>query len=130
MRFLSLSTLSIKLTMLLCISFMGFMSGMSTSMASMQKAPCAQQVSFNDIKKSTSCNICDMAISVWNKATIIPEMTGYFNNLEISIIPNENSEIIALNTEPINRLYTVYYPPPQALWKAVTPNTKTIVLVV
>ena len=123
---LTLTALSTKIFMLLCMSGMGLFGIIQEALAS-GPAPCHQEaaVDENDL---APCEMCKTALEAWeeNAVTSSEDIFSQITNFEVSIEPTLQDLFIL--AKPSAGIYTTYYPPPQALLKAVTPNTKTTVI--
>ena len=124
-RILSLTTLSAKLIMLLCVSFMGVFGFIQESFAQ-EVSPCHQEVVEEDTK-GDECDMCEIALDTWEEDALEVVEIQVEDVLEVVfILPHVHDDFVV--TTPLEGLYHAYYPPPEVLLKAVTPNTKTIVL--
>jgi len=112
--------------MLVCVSSMG-MGGMMTGEVSAEKpSPCHQEVSKKDMT-SSPCETCKDALEVWEEEMVSASDTIQEKTVESILSVASVVEIFNFKLNLIG-VYQTYYPPPQVLLKAVTPNTKTIVL--
>ena len=126
MKFLALTTLSAKLTMLLCVSCVGFFGLMQDSFAE-ELPPCHQEMAQED-QTQTPCEMCETALEAWEENAVAVTETVITNQTESEVAIDVIVENFTFELKPFEGVYQAYYPPPQALLKAVTPITKTIVL--
>jgi len=123
---LALTALSSKLTMLLCVSCMGLFGVVQDSFAA-DMPPCHQEVVQEDEAKEP-CEMCEMALEAWEENAVANSDVQIVKVTELSFVTDIITENFVLELKPLEGIYQAYYPPPQVLLKAVTPNTKTIVL--
>lgn len=124
---LALTALSTKLVMLLCVSCMGFF-GMMENVSAEIKSPCHQEVAQEKEKTKTACEMCETALEAWEENAVATSESTLSKVTEFSFAVDTMAETFAFELKPLEGVYQAYYPPPQVLLKAVTPNTKTIVL--
>jgi hypothetical protein len=125
-KFLTLTALATKVTMLLCIGGMGVFSTINNAQAA-AKSPCHQQVEAPESKNSAPCKMCETALdSLDNDGVFVAENSDQNNQpvLQKPVITN----IFEEKTLEVVINYQTYNPPPDALIKSVTPITKTIIL--
>lgn len=123
---LALTTLSTKLFMLLCLSFMGVFGLIQDSYAK-ALSPCHQEV-VQTGKAQEPCDMCETALKTWEEKAVTTAEVKSANTTELTFALASLTENFALELKPLEGIYQAYYPPPQVLLKAVTPNTKTVVL--
>lgn len=125
---LALTTLSTKLILLLCVSCMGFL-GTSKTAVAMPMLPCHQAME-KQSNRTEPCEMCGIVLANWSEQAVA--------TMDIKSAPTKDLTAVITHFEPdsamvlelLPRNYQAYYPPPQVLLKAVTPTTKTIVLIV
>ena len=122
----ALTALSTKLAMLLCVSCMGFFGMMQESMAA-QPSPCHQEIVQEDEAKEP-CEMCETALEAWEENAVASSDVQIIKVTELTFTVDSITKEFVLELKPLEGIYQAYYPPPQVLLKAVTPNTKTIVL--
>lgn len=123
---LALTALSTKLTMLLCVSCMGLFGVVQDSFAA-DMPPCHQEMTQENEAKEP-CEMCETALEAWEENAVANSDIQTVKVTELSFVTDIIAENFALELKPLEGVYQAYYPPPQVLLKAVTPNTKTIVL--
>ena len=124
----ALATLSTKTIMLLCVSCMGLF-GVVEDVFAASGSPCHQEIMQNE-SAGGPCEICQTALEAWDKNAIFVS-DGTLVKIS-DFLPS--GDLIAQNFEfslkPLSGVYERYYPPPEVIFKSVTPNTNTIVLIV
>jgi len=123
---LALATLSTKLSMLLCVSGMGLFGAIQESFAEKQ-SPCHQEVA-QEGKTQAPCEMCKTALAAWEENAIEASAVELIKVPNFTFAIDILVESFIFELSPSVGVYKIYYPPPQVLLKAVTPNTKTIVL--
>jgi len=123
---LALTVLSTKLTMLLCVSCMGLFGIIQDSFAS-ELAPCHQEVVQED-KTEAPCDMCETALEAWEEEAVATAEVELTKITDFDFTVDSVIESFTFELKPLEGIYQAYYPPPQVLLKAVTPNTKTVVL--
>jgi len=123
---LALTALSTKLVMLLCVSCMGLFGLIQDSFAE-ELPPCHQEMVQED-KAQEPCEMCETALTAWEENAVAASESTLSKVTEFTLGVDSIVEIFAFELKPLEGVYEAYYPPPQVLLKAVTPNTKTIVL--
>jgi|GEM_PF-5917594 len=123
---LALTALSTKLTMLLCVSCMGLFGLIQDSFAE-ELPPCHQEMVQED-KAQEPCEMCETALEAWEENAVATSEITFTTVTEFSYAIDSIVESFVFELKPLEGFYQAYYPPPQVLLKAVTPNTKTIVL--
>lgn len=89
--------------------------------------PCHQEVQASDVEEKP-CDMCETATNTLDQNAIAVSEVTIKEITEISSdIIQKNPEFF-INIPPLEGFYHSYSPPPQALLKAVTPNTKTVVI--
>lgn len=126
MKFWAVTTLSAKLSLLLCASCMG-VPGMVMVELDQEMPPCHQEVAQED-KATEPCEMCEMALEAWEENAVANSDIQTVKVTELIFVTDIIAENFVLELKPLEGAYLAYYPPPQVLLKAVTPNTKTIVL--
>ena len=89
--------------------------------------PCHQEVVQEDEAKEP-CEMCEMALEAWEENAVATSDIQTVKVTELTFVTDNVLENFVLELKPLEGVYQAYYPPPQVLLKAVTPNTKTIVL--
>lgn len=123
---LALTTLSVKLVMLLCVSGMGLF-GIVPNVLAEALPPCHQKMA-QTASTQGACETCQTALTAWDTKAVATSKVTLTEVTERALDVDSLVETFALNLQPLAGIYEAYYPPPQVLLKAVTPNTKTIVL--
>ena len=124
----ALTALSTKLAMLLCVSCMGFMGMVQESMAA-QPSPCHQEVAQEDEAKEP-CEMCETALEAWEENAVTSVENVLVKVTDIQFATESLVQSFDVELKPLAGVYEAYYPPPDVVYKAVTPTTKTIVLLV
>ena len=125
---LALTALSTKLTMLLCVSCMGFFGVIQESFAQ-EIPPCHQAVAQED-KAKEPCEMCETALEAWEKNAVTNIESLLIKVTDIQFTTENLIQSFDIELKPLAGVYEFYYPPPDVIYKAVTPKTKTIVLLV
>lgn len=128
MKFLATTTLSVKLSLLLCVIYMGGLNLTGEAFAQLPP-PCHQEVAQTEDTEA-QCDMCKTALEAWEENAVATSKITLAEVTERALGADSVVENFALELKPLEGVYQTYYPPPQVLWKSVTPNTKTIVLVV
>lgn len=123
---LALTALSSKLTMLLCVSCMGLFGVIQDSFAA-DTPPCHQEIVQED-KTQSPCEMCEIALEAWEENAIATSEAVLIKTSELEFVVDTIVQNFEFKLKPFEGIYQAYYPPPQVLLKAVTPITKTIVL--
>lgn len=123
---LALTTLSAKLAMLLCVSCVGLFGLMQDSFAA-DMPPCHQEMVQED-EANEPCEMCETAMEAWEENAVAASETVLTKTSELEFAVGTILQNFEFELKPFEGVYQAYYPPPQVLLKAVTPNTKTIVL--
>jgi hypothetical protein len=126
MKTIALATLSLKLSLLFCVSGIGALSLVQTTLAA-PLAPCHQEM-VQENQTKAPCDVCDTAMTAWEQDAI--------STAEVLLAPPTGQEVTLVKNLPsvtfeiksFVGIYTAYNPPPRVLLNAVTPITKTIVL--
>lgn len=128
-KILTLTTLTTKLLMLLCVSGMGIFSVIDSVTASVNM-PCHVQVESTNKKNIEPCQMCETALDSLDMDGVFALEVSDSNYLENFLADDSAAEPIKTKINLSLDNYQVYYPPPDVLVKSVTPITKTIVLIV
>ena len=127
MKTLALTTLSTKILMLLCVSGFGLFGTIQESKASYIENPCHKEFAQKEEKKDL-CDVCDIALDAWEEDGVDNSEVKLIEVSEFTLLSSDIVENFISKSKPLEGIYHTYYPPPQVLLKAVTPNTKTIVI--
>lgn len=122
---LTLSTLSLKVALLLCVSCMGFMGVVQDTFADEGRMPCHQEV-VEDTSHPGECDMCEVALDVWTQDTVLSADVSF--DAPVVVIDFFVWNEVVIDRSSVFENYQAYNPPPAVLVKSVTPLTKTIVL--
>lgn len=120
------TALSTKLALLLCAVCMGFLADIQESFAGTQM-PCHQEMT-TEKETQPPCDMCETSLETWEEKAVIHSDLQNNPVVEFDSVIPKRIEDFSFQLKRIDTLYEAYYPPPMVLLKAVTPNTKTIVL--
>jgi hypothetical protein len=106
---------------------MGFMSA-SSEVSAKAPLPCHQKS--NEIaKEPNTCDTCETTLGIWEQDATANAEVNLVKGAEFTFV-EQSSTKKKLSILSLNSNYQVYDPPPRAILKATTPNTKTTVLLV
>ena len=104
-----------------------FFGAMEEIFANKDSNPCHQEIVQEDEAKDP-CEMCETALEAWEENAVASSDVQIIKVTELTFTVDNITENFSLELKPLKGTYQAYYPPPQVLLKAVTPNTKTIVL--
>jgi len=99
----------------------------SMQKVSAEKSPCHQAMA-QEKNTQKSCNMCIIALEAWEENAISNSKNIVIKVPEFTFVIDSILENFVSTVNPLEGFYYTYYPPPEVILKAVTPNTKTIVL--
>lgn len=129
MKLISLTTLTTKLTMLLCVSCMGFLSVVEEAFGT-KNIPCHQMAEVTTEENTAPCEMCVQALEAWEQEATSAETITIKDITDLGKIISDASNFALNFSSQILENYLAYYPPPQVLWKSAQPTTKTTVLLI
>lgn len=89
-------------------------------------SPCHQNVSQEETTEP--CETCETALDAWEENVVAASEVELKNAPDGTFGVGSITKYFIFESKPLEDFYQAYYPPPRVLIKAVTPNTKTIVL--
>ncbi len=127
-NFFSFSILSTKIGMLLCVSGLGIFGFIQASVAA-SPSPCHQEIENVAADPKPSCDVCETALESLEQRVVFNTEITELEKTALVVFSDQILENFD-RQKPLMGIYQAYYPPPQVGLKAVTPITKTIILLI
>jgi len=124
--YIALTALSFKLFMLLCMSCMGLLSAFNDSFAE-RPSPC-HEVIIDEEVAGDPCEMCVTALDVWEENAVITLDDSLIVDSDEDLLEEVVPFVFVIDRRALFVLKQEYDPPREVLRKAVTPNTRTIVV--